>query len=163
MYGDHTGRQQNHIWTEAEINEVRANLWKHSPQTTSDRVVQTIMFGLYHTFNFVTGYKVSCNWAGFQNIFLGFALLNFFFCFFLLPSISACQPVTEGDRMASYHARVGCWRAWLFGRRCSTLSFIAPAAWRSWLDQVVFLFLWHQDTFVFNRFFFLNCIDSFIF
>jgi hypothetical protein len=57
VLGDHTGRQQNHIWSEEEVNEVRANLYKHKPVTFSDKVMNTLMYSLYHSFNFLTGYK----------------------------------------------------------------------------------------------------------
>ncbi len=55
--GDHTGRQQNHIWNVAEIEEIRQNIYKHKPQTFSDKIVNRAMYGLYHVFNFMTGYK----------------------------------------------------------------------------------------------------------
>lgn len=41
--GDHTGYQQNHIHTLDEIEEVKAQLWKHHPATFGDRVANTIM------------------------------------------------------------------------------------------------------------------------
>jgi hypothetical protein len=34
--GDHTGRQQNHIWTKEEIDEALHTLYRHKPQTFSD-------------------------------------------------------------------------------------------------------------------------------
>ena len=55
--GDHTGRQQNHIWNQEELNEKMSTLYHHQPKTVSDHVMNTLMFTLYHTFNFVTGYK----------------------------------------------------------------------------------------------------------
>eukprot|EP01038_Epipyxis_sp_PR26KG_P015504 gene15504-20924_t len=55
--GDHTGRQQNHIWSEAELQDKMTNLHHYHPVTIGDRIVRSVMFGLYHTFNFVTGYK----------------------------------------------------------------------------------------------------------
>lgn len=55
--GDHTGRQQNHIYSLEEIKEVRANLWKHTPTNIRDKTMNFVMYGLYHTFNFITGYK----------------------------------------------------------------------------------------------------------
>jgi len=54
--GDHTGRQQNHIWTEEELNEKMSVLYHHKPKTFMDHVVRTIMRGAYHTFNFITSY-----------------------------------------------------------------------------------------------------------
>jgi hypothetical protein len=56
---DHTGRQQNHIWTMEEIKEVMSTLYRHQPQTVSDHIMNKLMYGLYHTFNFITGYKAS--------------------------------------------------------------------------------------------------------
>lgn len=55
--GDHTGRQQNHIWTKEELNEAMTTLYRHKPTTFVDRAVQTVMYGMYHSFNFITGYK----------------------------------------------------------------------------------------------------------
>lgn len=55
--GDHTGRQQNHIWSAEEIAEVRANIYKHKPRTMSDKIMNKLMYGLYVSFNKLTGYK----------------------------------------------------------------------------------------------------------
>ena len=55
--GDHSGLQQNHIWTEAELQDKMANLYHHQPKTVTDHVVHNLMFGLYHTFNFISGYN----------------------------------------------------------------------------------------------------------
>jgi hypothetical protein len=55
---DHSWRQVNRIWSEDEIQAKMAtrNL-KHIPVTLSDKVVSTFMKTLYHSFNFITGYK----------------------------------------------------------------------------------------------------------
>lgn len=37
--GDHTGRQQNHIWTKDEIDEALQTLYRHKPQSISDYVM----------------------------------------------------------------------------------------------------------------------------
>lgn len=55
--GDHTGRQQNHIWTEEELDTAMTTLYRHQPKTFSDKVMNKVMYGLYHSFNFVTRYK----------------------------------------------------------------------------------------------------------
>lgn len=55
--GDHTGRQQNHIWTKQEIEDNMAHLYRHQPVTFSDKLMNKLMYGLYHTFNFVTGFR----------------------------------------------------------------------------------------------------------
>jgi hypothetical protein len=55
--GDHTGRQQNHIWSLEELDEKMNNLYRHKPQTFSDHVMNKLMYSLYHTFNFLTGYS----------------------------------------------------------------------------------------------------------
>lgn len=56
--GDHSGLQQNHIWSEEELVQTHASkILKHKPACFSDRVMRGIMTGLYHSFNFVTGYK----------------------------------------------------------------------------------------------------------
>ena len=36
--GDHTGRQQNHIWSKSELQEKMSTLYHHTPQSISDRV-----------------------------------------------------------------------------------------------------------------------------
>lgn len=54
--GDHIGRQQNHIWTRDELDEKMSKLYRHQPKTIADHVMNKLMYSLYHTFNFVTGY-----------------------------------------------------------------------------------------------------------
>ena len=54
--GDHVGRMQNHIWSPEEIEEKKATLYRHKPKTISDHVMNKLMYGLYHTFNFITAY-----------------------------------------------------------------------------------------------------------
>jgi hypothetical protein len=57
VQGDHTGRQQNHIWTKEELEEKMSTLYRHKPKSVSDQVANKLMYGLYNTFNFVTGYS----------------------------------------------------------------------------------------------------------
>lgn len=54
--GDHSGRMQNHIWSPEEIEEKKSTLYRHKPKTLSDHVMNKLMYGLYHTFNFITSY-----------------------------------------------------------------------------------------------------------
>lgn len=54
---DHTGRLQNRIWSKEELAEKMGTLYHHKPVTFMDHLMNKVMFGLYHTFNFVTGYK----------------------------------------------------------------------------------------------------------
>lgn len=54
---DHTGRQQNHIWSKEELEEAMSTLYRHQPKSFSDHVMNKLMYGLYYTFNFITGYK----------------------------------------------------------------------------------------------------------
>ena len=56
-YGDHTGRLQNYIWNKEEINEKMETLYRHVPKTVSDKIMNKFMYGMYHSFNFLTGYK----------------------------------------------------------------------------------------------------------
>ena len=55
---DHTGRQQNHIWSEAELAKALATAQDHhTPITLPDKLAYGVMYyGLYHPFNFITGY-----------------------------------------------------------------------------------------------------------
>ena len=55
---DKMGRQQNHIWSKAELDRALSSYNdKHTPTTFSDKLMHGIMYyGLYHPFNFVTGY-----------------------------------------------------------------------------------------------------------
>jgi hypothetical protein len=55
--GDHTGRQQNHIWTKEELDTAMTTLYRHQPKTFSDHLMNKLMYGMYHSFNFATGYK----------------------------------------------------------------------------------------------------------
>lgn len=57
-FGDHSWRQQNHIWTESEVEERKATAnMKHVPQGVADFMLQKIVRASYHAFNFVTGYN----------------------------------------------------------------------------------------------------------
>ncbi len=55
--GDHKGRLMNHIWSDEEIETRLSNLHVHTPVTTSDKVMHTLMRTAYHSFNFLTNYK----------------------------------------------------------------------------------------------------------
>lgn len=57
LQGDHTGRQQNHIWTKEELDHAMSTLYRHQPKTLSDHIMNKTMYGLYYAFNFVTGYR----------------------------------------------------------------------------------------------------------
>lgn len=52
-----TARLPNHVWSEPEIKNRLDTLYQHQPVTTSDKVMHSIMWGLYKSFNFLTGYK----------------------------------------------------------------------------------------------------------
>ena len=55
---DKTGRQQNHIWNEAEISERMATAdQKHVPQGLAELVLQKMVRVSYHAFNAITGYE----------------------------------------------------------------------------------------------------------
>lgn len=58
---DYDGRYAstpNHIWSEEEVNKRLENLWQHTPQTISDRVMHFIVKTLlYKSFNKVTGFR----------------------------------------------------------------------------------------------------------
>ena len=57
-FGDHSWRQQNHIWSETEIEErMKTFDLKHVPQSLSDVVLQKAVRMAYHTFNVATGYN----------------------------------------------------------------------------------------------------------
>ena len=54
--GDHTGRQQNHIWTKEEIDEALNTLYRHKPKTVSDYLMNYAVCpyhccGHHHQFN----------------------------------------------------------------------------------------------------------------
>jgi len=53
---DHLGRQQNHIWNAEELTEKMSTLYRHEPKSFSDHVMNKLMYTLYHTFNWATGY-----------------------------------------------------------------------------------------------------------
>jgi len=42
-HGDHSGRQQNHIWSAEEINDQLKTLYRHKPETLSDKFMNTIV------------------------------------------------------------------------------------------------------------------------
>ena len=58
QYADHSWRQINHIWNEKELDQQRKTaVYKHVPETGMDYVANYFMKFLYHSFNFITGYK----------------------------------------------------------------------------------------------------------
>jgi hypothetical protein len=57
-YNDHSWRQRNHVWTTEEVaDRMKTETQKHTPVEFSDYVMKGLMSTLYHTFNFITGYK----------------------------------------------------------------------------------------------------------
>ena len=55
---DHSWRQTNHIWTKAEIQDrIATSDQKFEPVKASDYLMRGIMNVMYHSFNFITGYK----------------------------------------------------------------------------------------------------------
>mmetsp|Transcript_98349 Transcript_98349/g.278134 ORF Transcript_98349/g.278134 Transcript_98349/m.278134 type:complete len:353 (-) Transcript_98349:104-1162(-) len=54
---NHLGRQQNHIWSKEEITQLLADQPHHQPKSVSDHIMRRVMNVLYHSFNFLTGYK----------------------------------------------------------------------------------------------------------
>eukprot|EP01035_Chromulina_nebulosa_P010496 gene10496-14098_t len=57
--GDHTGLQQNHIWTQEELEIKMQEHPRHQPKTISDHIMNKVMYGFYHSFNFITGYNAA--------------------------------------------------------------------------------------------------------
>jgi hypothetical protein len=49
--------KNNHIWSEEEIQQRLGTLYQHRPKTLSDRIMHRIMWTLYKSFNFITGFK----------------------------------------------------------------------------------------------------------
>jgi len=43
VLGDHTGLQQNHIWTPEELKEKMKDLHRHKPQTIADHVMNKLV------------------------------------------------------------------------------------------------------------------------
>lgn len=55
---DHSWRQINHIWSEEDLKKQRLSAKrKHKPKTVSDKIAYYFMKTLYHSFNFLTGYR----------------------------------------------------------------------------------------------------------
>jgi len=52
-----TARLPNHVWSEQEIKNRMDTLYQHKPVSVSDKIMHSVMWGLYKGFNFVTGYK----------------------------------------------------------------------------------------------------------
>eukprot|EP00428_Durinskia_dybowskii_P023173 CAMPEP_0170250694 /NCGR_PEP_ID=MMETSP0116_2-20130129/25167_1 /TAXON_ID=400756 /ORGANISM="Durinskia baltica, Strain CSIRO CS-38" /LENGTH=274 /DNA_ID=CAMNT_0010501637 /DNA_START=77 /DNA_END=897 /DNA_ORIENTATION=+ len=48
---------QNHIWSAQDIQERLSNLYQHRPQSFSDKCMHGIMYALYRSFNWLTGFK----------------------------------------------------------------------------------------------------------
>ena len=40
---DHTGRQQNHIWSKEELEEAMCTLYRHEPKTWSDHIMNKLV------------------------------------------------------------------------------------------------------------------------
>ncbi|CAE8606184.1 unnamed protein product [Polarella glacialis] len=47
----------NHVWSKEEIDARLGNLYQHKPQKLSDRVMHGVMYSLYRSFNWMTGFK----------------------------------------------------------------------------------------------------------
>jgi hypothetical protein len=43
VLGDHTGLQQNHIWTKEELAEKMGTLYRHTPKTFSDHLMNKLV------------------------------------------------------------------------------------------------------------------------
>jgi len=57
-FGDHSWRQQNHIWTDSEIEERKKTAdQRHLPTGFAELALQKIVRASYHAFNAVTGYN----------------------------------------------------------------------------------------------------------
>ena len=41
--GDHSGRQQNHIWSSEEIDERLASIYRHQPVTLADKMMNSLV------------------------------------------------------------------------------------------------------------------------
>lgn len=41
--GDHSGRQQNHIWTKEELDTLLTTLYRHKPKTVTDKIVNALV------------------------------------------------------------------------------------------------------------------------
>ena len=39
---DHLGKLQNHLWTKQEIDDLLGKLYRHQPQSISDRIMNTL-------------------------------------------------------------------------------------------------------------------------
>ena len=50
-------RLQKGIYTPEELKEKTTNVYKHKPATFSDHFMRSLMSAMYHSFNFLTGYK----------------------------------------------------------------------------------------------------------
>lgn len=46
--GDHSGRQQNHIWTKDEIDAELKSLYRHQPVTFADKIVNKVVSTRHH-------------------------------------------------------------------------------------------------------------------
>jgi hypothetical protein len=57
VYNDKYAMTLNHIWSEEEIKERLDTLWQHKPVSLSDKIMHTLMWSMYKSFNWVTGYK----------------------------------------------------------------------------------------------------------
>ena len=50
-------RLQKGIYTPEELKVKTTNIYKHKPATLSDHIMHGLMSAMYHSFNFLTGYK----------------------------------------------------------------------------------------------------------
>ena len=58
MREDKTGALQTHIWTKEESADRLSHLHSHAPQGVVDHATRGVMYGMYHSFNWLTGSKV---------------------------------------------------------------------------------------------------------
>lgn len=57
VIGVETDHLRHRIWTEEEVNECMKHVYRHQPQTISDRIANLVMLGCYNGFNLLTGYR----------------------------------------------------------------------------------------------------------
>lgn len=59
---------RNHIWSKEDISDKMHTLYRHKPQSISDKAMHVLMYGLYNGFNKMTGFDPknpsarSCEW-----------------------------------------------------------------------------------------------------
>ena len=122
--GDHTGLQQNHIWTLEELEIKMKEHPRHQPATISDQIMNKVVTYYSCTFRFL-------------HAFILFLCLDVWFLSFiqLHHGLQCGKSICKSHRMEVNCIGVVCWCSRICCRRFPSFPFFASSETRSWMDR----------------------------